>query len=228
MGIQISKVPFTKVQENLELLSSSWIISELAFDEILSIPKNVLKVLSSLNVINDFRTVFLIHDKRFFEVLCNQEFQASVLSQREISFFSQYLVPTYTFEQAPELWQEARKNKDQWIIKHRALGKSQQIYAGIVTDAEDWEKLFIKGEFSELILQRWINQTKVSGNIGEYHYEDFVTGTLLFFDEHYFGFGDFRTSSFPVTNVVDHRKACSLILNHDEKTEALLNYNYIN
>jgi hypothetical protein len=47
---------------------------------------------------------------------------------------------------------------------------------------------------------------------------DYVTGTLLFFQGGYFGPGMFRASSHPVINVGDDRKiaAASLLAAHDE------------
>jgi len=227
MGIKVRGVHYSQVKENLSLLSSGWIISELAFDEILAIPKEVLEVLTTLNVTNDFRTIFLTHDKRFFEVLCNKEFQADTLTEEEILFLNRYLVPTYSYKNAPLEWEKARHNKNQWIIKHRALGKSQKIYAGIVTSAVEWEQIFQQPDLSDLVLQKWVDQKTVKGTIGVDQFDDFITGTLLFFDDHYFGFGDFRTSSFPVTNVVDHRKASSLILEQPSEAEDFKNYNYI-
>lgn len=224
MGLQLYDIPFDQVAEHKALLSQAWIISELSFDEILAIPEESMHWLSQLNVINDFRTIFITHDKRFFEVLCTEELQAAVLNQEEQVFFRKFLVPTFSGKDADAPWEEARANKNQWIIKHRALGKSQSVYAGPVTEEDDWEALFHSDEKDDLVLQRWIDQKTVKGQIGQEHFDDFITGTLLFFDDHYFGPGDFRTSSFPVTNVKDHRKASSLTLSADHAVYDLSEY----
>lgn len=227
MGYTVSEVNYKELENHLNSMKNSWVISELSFDEITSFSEDVLQQLMPLDIINDFRTVFLIHDKRFFSVLGNQQLLNTVLNSEEKSFFKQFYIPTYTEIEKIEMWNHAKENKDQWILKHRALGKSQKIYAGIVTDENEWLALFIETGKKDMILQEWIPQKKIKGYIGGIEYEDFVTGTLLFFDDNYFGMGDFRTSSFPVTNKVDHRKATSLIRASNEKMEYPKFLNYI-
>jgi hypothetical protein len=225
-GREVLEIHFSEIEKKIDELTSSWIISELGFDEILSIPKHVMKRLAALNVTNDFRTIFLTHDKRFFHVLNNIEFQQDILSTEEIDFFADFLIPTYSHSSENPLWEEAKHNKNEWIIKHRSLGKSQKVYAGIVTSEDEWLSLF-NTNMEDLVLQRWVKQTTIEGTIGTEEFNDFITGTLLFFDNQYFGFGDFRTSSHPVTNVKDHRKASSLILESDENLNQFSSYNFI-
>ncbi|WP_218616746.1 hypothetical protein [Arenibacter nanhaiticus] len=214
-GLEVNEVLYTEIDQNFDKLEKAWVVSELSFDEILSFSKDSLKKLISANLINDFRTVFLIHDKRFFSVLGKKELQNKVLTQEEISFFEKFYIPTYTANEAEDVWKNAKENKNEWIIKHRALGKSQQIYAGLVTPLEEWDALFESPDLKDFILQKWIPQKTIKGTINGEVFHDFVTGTALFFDDHYFGFGDFRTSSHPVTNKVDHRKATGLILDQE-------------
>lgn len=224
MGYPVKEIQYTEVENYWDILKESWIISELSFDEILSFPDQTIKDLSDVNIINDFRTIFLIHDKRFFSVLGKEELQNKVLNSDEINFFRRFYIPTYTALEKDNIWKEAKGNKNSWIVKHRALGKSQKIYAGIVTDEEKWKTLFESENKKDMILQEWIPQTKIKGNIGNEHFEDYVTGTLLFFDDNYFGFGDFRTSSHPVTNKVDHRKVSSLISSNNQIPENITNF----
>ncbi|WP_139957475.1 hypothetical protein [Flavicella sediminum] len=228
MGYPVNEIAYNDISTSLDSLKKAWVISELSFDEITSLGIDLIEKLMPLNIINDFRTIFLIHDKRFFSVLGNKELQELILTTEEIVFFDKFYIPTYTSFEKMDLWNSAKVNKDAWIIKHRSLGKSQKIYAGIVTDQVTWEALFESDDFKDFILQEWIPQKKILGNIGTEKYEDYVTGTLLFFDDNYFGFGDFRTSSFPVTNKGDHRKACSLISADDTKIDVTKITNYIN
>tara|TARA_B100000497_G_C7652678_1_gene392754 strand:- start:141 stop:1349 length:1209 start_codon:yes stop_codon:yes gene_type:complete len=216
IGLKVRHIHYNEISNNLHEMQNSWIISELSFEEILSIDFSTLEALMPLDVINDFRTVFLIHDKRFFEVLGNPDLLKSVLNEKEILFFDQYYIPTYSYDTNSEYWKEARYNKDNWILKHRALGKSQDIYAGIVTEQEEWEKLFQSDKIKEMVLQKWINQTRYKNTLKGEPINDYITGTLLYFDNDYYGFGDFRTSSFPVTNKVDHRKMAGFIVGDNE------------
>lgn len=214
-GLVVNEVLYTEIDHNFDKLEKAWVVSELSFDEILSFSKDTLMKLISANLINDFRTVFLIHDKRFFSVLGKKQLQNKVLTQEEIFFFEKFYIPTYTANEAEDIWKKAKENKNEWIIKHRALGKSQKIYAGLVTPIEEWEAIFESADLKDFILQKWIPQKTIKGTISGEVFNDFVTGTALFFDDHYFGFGDFRTSSHPVINKVDHRKAAGLILDEE-------------
>ncbi|RCS26018.1 hypothetical protein DUT90_09575 [Polaribacter sp. WD7] len=205
-----------------------WIVSELTIKEIESLEIDTIKKLSQLNLINDFRTALLIHDKQFFSVLVNQKFQEDCLSNEEIIFFKEFLIPTYNFDQRKDFWKQAKENKNNWILKHKALGKSKSIYAGIVTPQEEWDAIF-KTDLNDYVLQKWVPQQKTKGTIKNKEYNDYVTGTLLFFDEYFFGLGLYRTSSYPVTNIGDDRKTVALILdeNNQENIEKYPFMNYI-
>lgn len=227
IGYQIKNISYKDIENDINLMQNSWVISELSFDEIKSLSETIIEKLASLNVINDFRTVFLIHDKRFFSVLGKKELLENVLTTDEIDFFNEFYIPTYTYAEEKEIWKKAMLEKDKWILKHRALGKSKKIYAGIVTEEDVWRKLFNDVQIKDMILQEWIPQSSITGSIAGENFKDYITGTLLYFDDNYFGLGDFRTSSHPVTNIVDHRKATSLILSDDKELTALENENYI-
>lgn len=221
-GYPVKFINYKDIADNLDKIDSSWIISELSFDEILSLDHKVLKELSSLKIINDFRTVFLVHDKRFFDVLGDKTLQAKVLSQDEIDLFERYYIPTFSYDKGSPNWIDAKSNKNNWIIKHRALGKSQEVYAGILTSVEEWRSLFKSPRVEDLVLQKWIPQKTIKNKLKSLEINDYITGTLLFFDDHYYGFGDFRTSSYPVTNKKDHRKAAGLVIqNTDQLPESL-------
>jgi len=224
-GYTITDISFDDLHNQIDQIDArDVIVSELALEEIESIPIETIQLLAQKNIINDLRTVFLIHDKRFFSVLSNSDFLSDVFTTEEIDFFWQFLIPTYTYSDAyADIWKDAALHKDDWIIKHSTLGKSQKIYAGVVMSDEEWLAIFESDDIDKMILQQWIPQEKVHGTVEGVRFEDYVTGTLLYFDDRFFGFGDFRTSSHPVINVVDHRKYCSLLL--DCKDPIFENYN---
>lgn len=224
MNLEVIEINNKEIDKYKNQMLNSLIISELSFDEILEISEENIKLLSTLNLINDFRTIFLIHDKRFFSVIGKKELQENILTKEEILFFSKYYIPCYNSNEGHSHWEEAKRNKNNWIIKHRALGKSQQIYAGPVTEQKEWNALFEKQDLTDMVLQQWIPQKRVHGTIKGEPFHDYLTGTLLFFDDNYFGFGDFRSSSFPVTNKVDHRKFSSVILQEDSNLLKATNY----
>ncbi|MEN6420025.1 MAG: hypothetical protein ABFC73_14005, partial [Clostridiaceae bacterium] len=161
--------------------------------------------------LNDLRTVFLVHDKRFFAVLNHDEFLFSALSSDEAAELRAYLVPTYTASERLDLWQNAREQKDGWILKPCVFGKSKNVFAGKVTEQREWERLFSEGETAGMVLQPFISQRLFQGTIGSQRFQDYVVGTLLYFNDQYFGPGIFRASSFPVTNIKDDRKLAPFV-----------------
>ncbi|MEQ8546877.1 MAG: hypothetical protein RIC03_03150 [Cyclobacteriaceae bacterium] len=215
IGLPVYKINYRDLSQYLDQMENAFVISELGFDEILSLHDETIAQLSKVGVFNDLRTVFLIHDKRFFSVIGNERLQNAVLDQAEKEHFSKFYIPTYSHSERPDLWADALLNKDHWILKHKSLGKSQQIYAGVTLNNTDWQELFVALDLEEYVLQEWIHQKTMKGTIKGVPFNDYVTGTLLFFDDNYFGFGDFRTSSYQVINKVDHRKMTSLILEND-------------
>jgi hypothetical protein len=151
-------------------------------------------------------------------VLCNEDFQNRILDQKERKFLNHFLIPTYTYIQgnenvrggtskiARQAWYYARRDKESWLLKHCLLGKSEKVFAGCHCTQEEWHNLFESGEIQNMVLQPFIKQKTVEASIKDDHYNDYVTGTLLCFDNNFFGPGLFRTSSFDVTNKVDDRK----------------------
>ncbi len=187
------------------------VINELSIKELEDIPLCVHEKLKKSHFLNDIRTILLVHDKRFFHLLFKKDIQEKILNNSEISLFKKLLVPTYIYSKDSFEWNNAIYDKNSWIIKHTKLGKSEMIYAGVVTNDSEWRQLFERPDIEDFVLQRWIEQPKFLGSIKGKPFDDFVTGSYLFFNEHHFGFSEFRTSSHPVTNVVDHRKSIGVI-----------------
>lgn len=172
-----------------------------------------LKTIAASNALNDMRTIFLIHDKRFMAVLSDPDFLSRCLNEKEKVFLSPFLIPTYTSVQAPDLWEEARKYKNEWVLKHALLGKSEQVYTGRTSTEKEWKRLFDPSVKSSMVLQPFIHQERIRAAIKDTPYDDYVVGTLLCMDDHFLGTGLFRTSSFEITNRVDDRKMSSCFTN---------------
>ena len=216
MGVTVHFINYRDIDSRLDDMAGQLIVMELSLEEIESLDISTIHKLSTQKIINDIRTILLIHDKRFFSVLGNNEFLRDVLSTEEIILFKSYCLPTYAWEATDvELRDDVRMNKNKWIIKHRSLGKSKEIYAGVNQTNAAWGTV-VDGLDHQYTVQRWLEQRIFPGSVDTAQYNDYVTGTLLFFDEHFYGFGDFRTSSNPVINKTDHRKMCSVILADDD------------
>lgn len=187
------------------------VLGELSHEELCSLPTGTIEAIIAADLMNDLRTVFLIHDKRFFALLHHDGFMRDALTVAEREELRPFLVPTYTQRLNPELWPQARDEKDRWIIKPHNMGKSIDVHAGCVTEESVWRALFDSGRADSMVLQEFVPQRRFRGTIGDKSYNDFVVGTLLFFEDGYFGPGLFRASSHPVTNVVDDRKIAPLV-----------------
>jgi hypothetical protein len=214
LGIEVTLISPAEIENNLDKLTDAAVINEFNQMEIELFSTPALEKIAASNALNDLRSIYLIHDKRYLAVLSDKEFLNAALDKEESEFLQNYLIPTYTRSQTPEKWQEARIDKDKWMIKHQLLGKSEKVYAGCVTGQEEWRYLFESQEIEDMILQPYIKQKKIKSKIGDNPYDDFVVGTLLCFDNHFFGPGVFRASSFEITNRVDDRKMAPCITDY--------------
>lgn len=206
LGIKTEVLTPKEMSSSVQKMTDSCVVNEFNQMEMEVMDENVLKAIAASNALNDMRTIFLIHNKRFLAVLSDPVFLSQCLDNEEIAYLQPFLIPTYSSLQAPDIWEEAKRNKDEWVLKHALLGKSEQVYTGRTCTREEWERLFISSVRESMVLQPFIHQEQIDSRIKDNQYHDFVVGTLLCFDNHFFGTGLFRTSSFEITNRVDDRK----------------------
>lgn len=209
--IDFKVIELDHLADEIEDLKGARVIEELNFSEIKSLPNHLIEKLTEARVHNDFRNIFLIHDKRFFQLLTTPRFLNSALSGVECDLLSEFTIPSYSFNTHPEVFKEAMHNKEAWIIKPISFGKSEGVKAGSVTSQEDWELSFHDDVVKNMVLQPMIPQRKFRGTIGEEIRDDYVAGTLLYFNNEYYGPGIYRASSFVVTNVKDDRKVAQVV-----------------
>lgn len=214
LGIEVEVLSPTQINTSSFVLPCKYgVINEFNQMEMEVLDDDVLKMIASSNALNDMRSIFLIHDKRFLAVLSDNHFLSECLSPEEVSYLRPYLIPTFTPAQSPEIWGEARRDKDGWVLKHCLLGKSEKVFAGCKCTTEEWQNLFDPSVKKMMVLQPFIRQQKITSSIKSEKYNDFAVGTLLCFDDRFFGTGIFRTSSFEITNRVDDRKMASCFTN---------------
>lgn len=211
VGYPVRVLEIEDIPQSLDLLEDAAIIGQLRQDEWCALPLPVVDRLVHTNMINDLRTVFLIHDKRFFSVLGNDDFLQAAMSQAEAERFRAHLVPTWGWSERRDLWEQARRQKDGWIIKPRALGMGIGVKAGCLTAEAEWQSVFSQADVADLTLQPYIHQARFHGRVGEEERHDYVVGTLLTFEDHFFGPGVFRASAYPVTNQGDTRRLAHVV-----------------
>ena len=210
-GLPVHVIPAADVPARTAEFRGAAVLGELSHEEICALPTETVAAIVAADSMNDLRTVFLIHDKRFFALLTHPAFMNEALAPAEIEEFRPFLVPTYAKNLAPEIWRQARADKDRWILKPFNVGKSIDVFAGPLMAASEWQALFDSGRADRMVLQEYVPQRTFRGTIGGQAFRDYVAGTLLFFEEGYFGPGLFRASSYPVTNKVDDRKIAPLV-----------------
>lgn len=221
MGFDLLVLSPEEINNRIDEITDGFLISELAIDELENLSAAALNQLVKMDMINDPRTVILVHDKRFYDVLGRSEIREAYLTQDEINHLENFYVPTYRYGTNPRKWNAARLSKNNWILKHRSLGKSQDVFSGILCSEDEWTALFARPDIDQFIIQRWVEQPRFCGVVNGVEVEDYVTGTLLYFNDQYFGPGVFRTSSCPVSNKTDDRKMFSITLREPVATTKL-------
>ena len=222
-GHEVTIYEAAEVEEHIEQWShNAVVISALNQHDLLTFQMETLQAMIDARMLNDFRTIFLAHDKRFLRLIFVDEFTRECLTEEETKFLREHTIPTYMYSCHPEKWKDALTHKDQYILKPYDLGKSVGLYAGEMTDEETWKKSLEASEKGGFILQPFIKQRTYPCEWEGKHYDDYVCGLMLCMDDRYFDSGMFRTSSAPVTNKVDDRKMC-VIHSDDEKLKPFCN-----
>ncbi len=191
---------------HLDEITDSLVLSALNQRDILAMSDEVLQVMLQEARYNDFRTVFLAHDKRLFALFFTDAFTDRFLDREETHFLREHVIETYLYAPDSPEWETAKQHKDGYIVKHHCLGKSEKVYAGCMTDETVWQEQWDGGAVRDMILQPFIAQ-RCTPNVWQGHrYMEYIAGTILCVDEEYFGTGLFRSSSLPVLNKGDDRK----------------------
>lgn len=206
--------------QEVEQKRSQWagggVISALNQMDLMSFSKDTVKAMIDAGMINDLRTILIVHDKRFMYLWFEDEFTDKCLTAAETDFLRAHTIPTYLYGSSEEIWEDARRNKDGYILKHHRLGKSEKVYGGPITDQAVWESLWKNGDIQDMILQPFIRQRTFPTIWEGKKFEDYICGMMLCVDDCYFESGMFRASSLPVTNIGDDRKICPLYTDDEE------------
>ncbi|KAL9655804.1 hypothetical protein ABK040_005031 [Willaertia magna] len=128
-------------------------ILELHQDEILNLKDEILDYLIfNCKVVNDFRTIFIVHDKRFLGILFDKELmKEELLFEDEIvDLLQKIIVPTFHLKFLNKLENYSLPNtlqqnylqkleKDDWILKPYLFGKGEGIIFGeVLKTQEEW------------------------------------------------------------------------------------------
>lgn len=217
----VKEISYRDVWANKTFIQDALVINECMMDEIETLSDDELHLLAGSKIINDYRTIFVAHDKRFFAMLNDVELQKQVLTADEIAHLSHYLIKSYQCSESQLRALNASQTKDQWVLKHVNLGRSRQIYAGLEMTQTEWEALLDEINYDEFVIQEWVEQRQFTGSVNGTEHHDYLTGTLLYFDKEYFGLGLFRMSSHFVANKVDNRNIFPLVVTDPQRIEQI-------
>ena len=155
-GHEVTIYEADEVEANIDQWSHDAVVfSALNQHDLLSFKMETLQTMIDARMLNDFRTIFLAHDKRFLSLIFVDEFTRQCLTQEETDFLRQHTIPTYLAPHPPKggeptgysatpplgglgAWEDALIHKDNYILKPYDLGKSVGLYAGVMTDEETW------------------------------------------------------------------------------------------
>lgn len=204
--IQVIEVEEAEEEARKGTLDNCFLIGTFNQKDLCSQSEETIRRFLDCGYHNDFRAIFLSHDKRCLSLLFDDSVTSRFMTEEETAFLREHMIPTYLYQGNEALFGEARRNKDEYMLKTPCLGSSQMVYAGPMTSDEEWENLFAEGTVRDMVLQPYIRQRSVMNVWEGNEYREYITGTIMMVDDSYFGEGIFRSSSLEVLNKGDDRK----------------------
>ena len=217
LGLQPTILEADEVEPNAALLEDAFVVSALNQMDLAQFSPETRHLMADVGCRNDFRTIYLLHDKRFFRLFFEDAFTGAFLTEDETAFLRAHTVQTYLPQVDGELFDYARQHKDGFIMKHHRLGKSEKVYAGCLTAQPEWDALFEPANLQDLILQPFEQQRTFFITWEGQAFDDYACGSILTLDDKYFGPGIVRTSSCPVINQGDDRKFAHVVTDQADR-----------
>ena len=204
-----NKIDYHQLEpEDLDLafmqLQNPFVYLELHQDEFEDrLSAQVLQRLSEADChFNELRTIFLVHDKRFLALLTDDRIMQDYLNFDDAAFLRKHVIPTYVLGLSPNALDRALANKNEWVLKPNLLGKGLGIIFGKNVSADLWQQTLSDKGYADFVLQRYIDQYQypvVNGTQSPQLMN--IVGTLLCFDDIFFGPGIYRASAGDIVNV---------------------------
>ena len=207
LGLEATILEAKEVEQNLGLLErDALVVSALNQADLARLAPATRRLMADVGCRSDFRTIYLLHDKRFFRLFREDAFTGGCLSAEETAFLRAHTVETFLPALDPEVFAYARGHKDGFIIKNHWLGKSEQVLAGCLCTQDAWEACFEPDRVFDMVLQPFIEPRSFVLSWEGRACRDYVCGTMLTLDDGYFGPGVIRASNSRVINQGDDRK----------------------
>ena len=95
-GHEVTVYEAEEVEANIDQWShDAVVLSALNQHDLLSFRMETLQAMIDVRMLNDFRTIFLMHDKRFLSLIFVDDFTQQCLTEEETTFLRQHTIPTY-------------------------------------------------------------------------------------------------------------------------------------
>ena len=220
LGLDVTILESDQVEANAALIEDAFVVSALNQVDLAALSADTRHLMADVGCRNDFRSIYLLHDKRFFRLFAEDSFTRPILTEEETAFLRAHVIPTFLPQTDPDEFERARRDKDAYIVKHRCLGKSEKVNAGFMCTQEEWESLLDTSTVGDMILQPFQSQRSFPVVWEGQEFDDYACGSLLTVDDRYFGPGIVRTSSCPVINKTDDRKMAFVITEQADRFKA--------
>lgn len=193
-------------QESKEIEIDQFLI-ELHQHEILSLPIEILAALvNSSKLLNDLRTIFIGHDKRFLTILSRDDILSDYLDEKHHDTIRKHRIHSILASDLLErhanalsLRKEICENRSEWVLKPCLLGKGEGIIFGKNLTDQNWANLVDQAANSnDFIFQKYLTQHKFDLELSQSQLERFGTsqlnlvGTLLCLNDKFLGPGVYR------------------------------------
>ena len=193
-----------------ESIVISQFILELHQDEILSMPFELIsKIVDSCQLMNDLRTVFLVHDKCLLSILSQEtSLLNEYLPASQLAVLKRHVILTRSTSELGadnQARSEIDEFKNDWLIKPRGRGKGEGIVFGKNVSYLKWKALLKNVcQTSEFIIQKYVKQHKfefvstrngTSNNNWCSKSTNNMIGTILCWNDEFLGPGIYRASN---------------------------------
>ncbi|CAF4651037.1 unnamed protein product [Rotaria sp. Silwood1] len=190
------KVENEKLFDKTTNYSIEQFILELHQDEILQLSDEIIELLiknKQLNYMNDLRTIFIVHDKRLFSLLSNQQFLYALVNNSQ-NTFTQLIPITYVINKIPYYLKDSIiNNKQEWCIKPNLAGKGENVTIGVDVTLDEWTCQLLDSNHEQWIIQQYIPCIQYQSMN--------ISGMLFCFNDQCFNIETIRISSNKIVNI---------------------------
>eukprot|EP01084_Bolivina_argentea_P072199 131143_1 len=180
------------------------IVLELHQDEILSLPPPIIhtfcEMMAKKKLLNDFRTIFIVHNKTFLNLLANADIMTRYIPKDDIQFLNKFLIKSYCKLDlsTSDILDHVIEDKDAYVLKPILLGKGEGIIFGDECTNSEWYDSIQSNilDHNTYVLQEYIEQElfEFQSVLNGDWVQQNIVATLLCYGDAFYGPGVNRSS----------------------------------